>query len=115
MAAAVLWILASLAFSYYAANFGSYDKTYGTLGGVIIMLMWLWLTAYVVLLGAELNCELELQTARDTTTGPERPLGERQAFAADHTADGIAGPSGRRPTAAGTRPACHLCNGAEVA
>jgi membrane protein len=95
IAATVLWFAASLAFSYYAANFGSYDKTYGTLGGVIILLMWLWLTAYVVLLGAELNAELELQTARDTTTGPELPRGQRQAFAADHTAREIAGTRGR--------------------
>jgi membrane protein len=94
IAAALLWILASLGFSYYAANFASYNETYGTLGGVIILLMWLWLSSYVVLLGAELNSELELQTARDTTTGPERPLGRRDAFAADHTAS-TRGGSGR--------------------
>jgi membrane protein len=86
MAAAVLWLLASLAFSYYAAHFGSYNQTYGALGGVIILLMWLWISAYVILLGAELNSELELQTARDTTTGQPRPEGERGAYAADHTA-----------------------------
>jgi membrane protein len=86
IAAALLWIVASLAFSFYAANFASYNETYGTLGGVIILLMWLWLSSYVVMLGAELNSELELQTVHDTTTGPERPRGQRQAYVADHTA-----------------------------
>ena len=85
--AAVLWLLASLLFSVYAANFGSYNETYGALAGVIILIMWLYISAFVVLLGAEINSELELQTERDTTTGPEEPKGQRQAFAADHTAD----------------------------
>lgn len=85
MAAAALWLAASAAFSFYAANFASYNETYGTLGGVIILLMWLWISAFVVLLGAELNSELELQTARDTTTGEPEPMGERGAFVADRT------------------------------
>ena len=55
---------------------------------VVVMLMWFWISAFVVLLGAELNAELELQTKRDTTTGPDRPMGERGAFAADHVAIG---------------------------
>lgn len=84
LAAAVLWLLASVAFSYYAAHFGSYNQTYGALGGVIILLMWLWISAYVILLGAELNSELELQTERDTTTGQPAPMGGRGAYAADH-------------------------------
>jgi membrane protein len=84
--AAVLWVVASIGFSLYASFFGNYNKTYGALAGVIILLFWLWLTALVVLVGAELNTEMELQTARDTTKGPERPLGERQAHAADHVA-----------------------------
>jgi membrane protein len=84
--ATVLWVVASLAFSFYVAQFGNYNKTYGALAGVIILLFWLWLTALVVLVGAELNTEMELQTAKDTTKGPERPLGERQAHAADHVA-----------------------------
>jgi membrane protein len=87
IAATVLWLLASLGFSYYAANFAGYNETYGTLGGVIALLMWLWISAYVVLLGAELNSELELQTAHDTTTGPPLPEGQRGAFAADHNPD----------------------------
>jgi membrane protein len=84
--ATLLWVVASLAFSFYVGHFGNYNKTYGALAGIIILLFWLWLTALVVLVGAELNTEMELQTARDTTAGPEQPLGERQAHAADHVA-----------------------------
>jgi membrane protein len=84
--ATVLWVLASVGFSVYANSFGNYNKTYGALAGVVILMFWLYLTAFVVLLGAELNAEMELQTARDTTAGPERPMGERDAHAADHVA-----------------------------
>jgi membrane protein len=84
--AAGLWLLASLAFSFYVSNFGSYDAAYGALGGVVVALLWFWISAYAVILGAELNAELELQTRRDTTTGPVRPMGERGAFVADHVA-----------------------------
>lgn len=84
--ATVLWLAASAGFSWYAANFASYNQTYGALGGVIILLFWLYLTAYVILLGAELNAELEMQTEQDTTTGPVLPMGRRRAYAADHTA-----------------------------
>ncbi len=87
IAATVLWLLASLGFSWYVTNFAGYNETYGTLGGVIVLLMWLWISAYVVLLGAELNAELELQTAHDTTTGPPLPEGQRGAYAAVHTPD----------------------------
>ncbi|MEK0082520.1 YihY/virulence factor BrkB family protein [Benzoatithermus flavus] len=86
--AAVLWLLASAAFSFYAAHFGSYNKTYGALAGVIILLMWLYISAFVILLGAELNAELELQTEKDTTTGRPEPMGERQAYVADHVVGG---------------------------
>ena len=78
-----LWLLGSVGFSLYAANFGKYEDTYGTLGAVVVVMLWLFLTAFVVILGAELNAESERQTARDTTTGRQRPLGERQAEAAD--------------------------------
>jgi membrane protein len=84
--ATVLWLIASILFSIYVQNFGSYTETYGSLGGVIILLMWLWLSAFVVLLGAELNAEMEHQTKRDTTTGPERPMGTRGAEMADKVA-----------------------------
>jgi membrane protein len=57
--AVVLWIVASAAFAFYVANFGSYNKTYGTIGGVIVFLIWLWISNIAVLLGAELNAELE--------------------------------------------------------
>lgn len=81
--ATVLWLVASLGFSLYVDNFGSYNKTYGALAGVVVMLLWLWLTMYVVLLGAEINAEAEQQTAEDTTVGPERPMGQRGAVKAD--------------------------------
>ena len=81
--AAGLWLAGSLLFSVYAANFGKYNETYGSLGAVVILLLWLFLTAFVVIIGAELNAELERQTARDTTKGPEAPLGTREARSAD--------------------------------
>ncbi|KAA2213427.1 YihY/virulence factor BrkB family protein [Teichococcus oryzae] len=86
--AAVSWVIFSIAFSWYAANFGSYDETYGSLGAAIGFMTWLWLSATVVLVGAELDAELERQTAADTTTGPERPIGQRGATMADTVADG---------------------------
>jgi membrane protein len=81
--ASVLWIVGSLLFSIYAANFGTYNETYGALGAVVVVMLWLLLTALAIILGAELNSELERQTARDTTAGDERPLGQRGAYAAD--------------------------------
>jgi membrane protein len=81
--ATVLWVVASLGFSLYVATFGNYAKTYGSLAGVVVLLLWMWLTAYAVLLGAEINAESEAQTVRDSTTGPERPLGQRGAVKAD--------------------------------
>ncbi len=82
-----LWLLASAGFSYYVGHVASYDATYGPLGAVIGIMMWFFVTAYVVLLGAELNAELELQTAQDSTTGETKPLGSRGAFVADHVAE----------------------------
>ena len=81
--ATVLWLIGSIAFSIYVRNFGSYNETYGSLGAVVILLMWFWLSAFIVLLGAEVNCEIERQTERDTTTGRPKPRGERGAYAAD--------------------------------
>jgi len=83
VSATLLWIAASVLFSLYAANFGNYNKTYGSVGAIIILLTWFYLTAYIVLLGGELNAEMEHQTVKDTTKGPERPLGERGAHVAD--------------------------------
>ena len=74
-------------FQIYAANFANYSATYGSLGAVIASLMWFWVSAFVVLLGAELNAEMEHQTRRDSTTGPEKPLGERGAYVADHVGE----------------------------
>ena len=85
--ATLLWIGASLLFSVYVANFGSYNQTYGALGAVVVLLMWFWISAYIVLLGAELNSEMEHQTERDTTTGSPRPLGQRGAYVADHVGE----------------------------
>jgi len=85
--ATLLWILASIGFSIYANSFGNYNKTYGALAGIIILMFWLYLTAVIVLVGAELNTEMELQTAKDTTAGPTKPMGDRDAHAADHVAE----------------------------
>lgn len=84
IAATILWLLGSVGFSLYVRNFGSYDKTFGSLGAVVVMLMWFYISAYVVCLGAELNAELERQTRRDSTTGPEKPVGARGAYVADN-------------------------------
>ena len=84
LAAAVLWLVASVGFSIYVSNFASYNETFGSLGGVVVLLMWMWISAYVVLMGAELNSEIEAQTARDTTAGPREPMGERNARKADN-------------------------------
>lgn len=85
---AVAWVLLTLGFGFYVTNFGSYDKTYGSMGAVVVLLTWMYLSSYVLLLGAEMNSELEHQTARDTTEGSEQPLGQRSAWSADHLADG---------------------------
>jgi membrane protein len=81
--ATILWVLGSGAFSLYVSRFASYDKTYGPLGTVVIFLMWLYLSAFVVLLGAEFNSEMERQTKKDTTEGTPKPLGQRGANSAD--------------------------------
>ena len=75
--AAIAWIAVSIGFSWYAANFGSYNKTYGSLAAIVVFMMWLWLSIAVILIGAELDAELEHQTARDTTTGDGKPMGRR--------------------------------------
>jgi membrane protein len=92
--AAVLWLAASLLFSWYMTNFAPYDRTYGALGAVVGAMTWMWLTAIIVLIGAELNAEIEHQTVVDSTTGPPVPMGERGAQMADTV--GKAAGSGRR-------------------
>jgi membrane protein len=85
--ATLLWLVASVLFSYYVQNLASYDATYGPLGAVVGVMMWFYVSAFAVLVGAELNAELELQTTQDTTRGPARPIGARGAYVADHVAD----------------------------
>jgi membrane protein len=81
--ATVIWLLASIGFSIYSSTFGNYAKTYGVFAGIVVLLFWLWLTAYAILLGAEINAESEQQTMADTTKGKEEPLGRRGAVKAD--------------------------------
>lgn len=81
--AVVLWLVASALFSFYVSNFGNYNKTYGSIGAVVILLLWFYLTAFIVLLGAALNAEMEHQTKKDTTRGRSEPMGERGAQMAD--------------------------------
>jgi membrane protein len=88
LTATVLWLLASIGFTIYVANFGSYAKTYGALAGVIILMLWLWISCFAILLGATINAESEAQTIKDSTKGEPRPLGERQATKADSVPPG---------------------------
>jgi membrane protein len=81
--ASLLWILTSVGLSFYVANFASFTSTYGAFGGVIALLLWFYLSSIAILLGAELNAELERQTAQDSTVGQPQPMGERAAYAAD--------------------------------
>lgn len=86
VAATLVWVFASIGFSFFVRNFGNYQETYGAAGAVIVLLMWFWVTAYIVLIGAELNAQMELQTRRDTTEGPPQPMGQRGAYVADNVA-----------------------------
>ena len=84
---ALLWLMLTLGFGTYVANIGHFDATYGSLGTVVALLTWLYLSSYILLFGAELNAELEHQTTQDSTTGPEVAMGERGAWVADHVAN----------------------------
>jgi len=81
--AALLWLVASVLFALYVGKFANYNKTYGALGGVIALLMWFYISSVLVVLGAEINAEMERQTKEDTTEGPQAPMGQRGAYAAD--------------------------------
>jgi membrane protein len=96
--ATVFWLIASAGFSYYVSHFANYDRVYGSLGAVIVLLFWLYISFYIVLIGAEINAQLELQTAHDTTRGRPKPMGKRGAFVADHVAEGTKRP--KSPVAA---------------
>lgn len=86
--AVALWIIGSALFSVYVTRFGNYNETYGAAGAVVILLMWFLLSSYAVLIGAEINGETERQTRKDTTSGRDRPMGARRAYAADTVAEG---------------------------
>jgi YihY family inner membrane protein len=90
--AALMWLALTVGFGIYVANFGNYNATYGSLGAVVVTLTWLYLSSYILLFGAELNSELEHQTARDTTKA-EAPLGARGAWVADHVAADASAPA----------------------
>jgi HAD superfamily hydrolase (TIGR01509 family) len=94
--AAFMWLLLTLGFGVYVANFGNYNATYGSLGAVVVTLTWLYLSSYILLFGAELNAELEHQTATDTTNAGA-PIGERGAWVADHVAAGAKPKPGTKP------------------
>ncbi|MFD0916491.1 YihY/virulence factor BrkB family protein [Pseudahrensia aquimaris] len=84
--ACVLWLLLSGLFSFYVQSFGNFDATFGSLSVAVVMMLWLYYSTLIVALGATLNAELEHQTRRDTTDGPEKPMGERGAYVADRSA-----------------------------
>jgi membrane protein len=78
------WAVVSIGFSYYVANFGNYNQVYGSIGAVIAMLVWLWISSFLVLMGASWNAQVELRTRPDSTIGRDRPLGKRGAYVADN-------------------------------
>jgi membrane protein len=81
--ATVLWVIGSILFSWYITNFGNYNETYGTMGAVMVLMLWFWVSAFIILVGAEINAEMEHQTERDTTDGRPQPIGARGAYMAD--------------------------------
>ena len=87
--AALAWLAVSSLFSWYLGNFANYNATYGALGAVVGLMMWMWLSIIVVLVGAELNSEIEHQTAHDSTVGLAKPLGGRGAVMADTVGAGV--------------------------
>ena len=99
--ATAVWIGMSFAFSYYLQNFANYNATYGSLGAAIGFLLWLWISIIILIIGAELDAEMEHQTARDSTIGEPRPMGERGAYVADTLGKPVDASSsgGERPAA----------------
>lgn len=93
--ATLLWLFATAGFGLYVAHFGNYGATYGSLSAVVVLLFWMWLSAYAFLLGGELNSQLERRTAKDTTAGPPAPIGERGAVVADAVGVQILSPDAR--------------------
>ena len=81
--ASIVWLIGSALFSWYLSNFANYEANYGSLGAGVGLMIWLWISVIVVLVGGELNAETEHQTVRDTKIAPEKPLGQRGAVMAD--------------------------------
>jgi membrane protein len=101
---AIGWVVLTLGFGFYVSHFGTYNVTYGSLGGVIVLVTWMYLSSFILLYGAEFNSEIEHQTARDTTVAAgEKPLGDRGAWSADHVAEGP-GDEGKEADRAGKQP-----------
>lgn len=94
--ATVFWLAGSLLFNLYVNNFSSFDETYGSFAAIIILMLWFFLTAFIILLGAEINSEMEHQTSQDTTTGEDKPMGQRGGYHADHVAGEDKGNNKRR-------------------
>ena len=90
----LFWIIASVAFTFYVTRFSTYNESFGAIGGVIVLTLWLWISAFVIMLGAELNAEIEAQTKKDSTAGPPEPMGKRGAFKADNLGNSCSGDSG---------------------
>lgn len=88
--ATVIWLVASAGFAWYVSTFGSYGETYGSMAGVIVLMLWLFLSSFAILIGAEVNAEMEHQTHQDTTTGDPQPMGQRDAYVADTMPEGDA-------------------------
>ncbi len=103
--ATTVWIITSTGFSFYLQNFADYNAAYGSLGAVMGLMIWTWLSVMIVAIGAEINAEMEHQTARDTTTGPPSPMGERGATMADTLGSTFEGESGDGKQAARRLPA----------
>lgn len=82
--ATLSWIVSCIGFSYYVETFGTYNETFGALGGVAILLTWMWISAFMVMVGAQINAELEFATLADSTVGEDRARGQRGAFVADN-------------------------------
>lgn len=87
VSASVVWLIASAGFALFVANFGTYNESFGSLAGVVVLLLWLWISAFIVLLGAALNAEIEAQTRIDSTVGSPKPMGERGATKADQVGE----------------------------
>lgn len=85
--ATVLWVIGSALFTYYVSSFGTYNETYGTLGAIVVLLLWFFISSFAIILGATLNSEMEHQTMKDTTSGPPKPIGTRGAVVADNVGE----------------------------